>query len=57
MDSKDSQIIYVRCKRCNRPLNSNIAKQRGYGNHCWNIHNIEVKRKDNYLFDLPKGIK
>lgn len=57
MDSKDSQIIYVRCKRCNRPLNSNIAKQRGYGNHCWNIHNIEVKRRDNYLFDLPKGIK
>lgn len=57
MDIKESQIAYTRCKRCNRPLTNDIAKHRGYGNHCWHIHNSEVEHKQNYLFDLPKDNK
>ena len=57
MDIKESQIAYTSCKRCNRPLTNDIAKHRGYGNHCWHIHNLEVEHKQNYLFDLPKDSK
>ena len=35
--------IYLRCKRCNRPLKDNVSKNRGYGNKCWRIHNMEIK--------------
>jgi hypothetical protein len=57
MDMKESQMKYTRCKRCNRPLTNDVARQRGYGNHCWHLHNVEFERKQNHLFDLPKNIK
>lgn len=44
----------VRCKRCNRLLTNEVAKSRGYGNHCWMLHNKEIKYKQKYLFDLPE---
>lgn len=48
---------YKRCLRCNRILKSEKARQRGYGNHCWALYNIEVKKQRKSLFDIYKADK
>lgn len=44
---------YCRCLRCNRKLKSEEAKKRGYGEHCWKAHKLDVKDKQSHLF-VPK---
>lgn len=39
------EVLYSRCKRCNRPLKSVEARQRGYGNLCWQKHQNERTKK------------
>lgn len=43
---------YKRCLRCNRLLKTPIARQRGYGEHCWYLHKQELKRKKFKLFKI-----
>lgn len=48
--------IYIRCKRCNRLLKSEEARQRGYGEHCWQIH-LKDEHFKNTLFTVDKFYK
>lgn len=46
---------YEKCLRCNRILKSNKAKKRGYGDYCWHLHKLELKKRtksalEKYLF-------
>lgn len=43
---------YERCLKCNRPLKSELAKIRGYGAHCWKIHNIEITKKKVAIYEI-----
>ena len=43
--------LYTKCLRCGKPLTNYIARQRGYGNYCWLLHNIEIKQRTRNLFD------
>lgn len=45
---------YDKCLRCNRKLKSEINRQRGYGEICWQKLNIEKKGR---LFDVTKDNK
>lgn len=47
----EDQIRYIKCKRCNKPLKTLEARQRGYGDFCWKQHNIEVAKKQRTLID------
>lgn len=44
-------IVYHKCKRCNRALKTEKAKQRGFGDFCWKMHILEVNRTKKYLLD------
>ena len=55
----ETKVQYQRCQRCNRILKNDIAKERGYGNYCWKIHNLEVAKNkkhglDPYLYPTEK---
>ena len=43
----DKDIRYSRCKRCNRILKTELAKQRGYGEYCWRQYQKSVKNSKN----------
>lgn len=45
------KIIYQKCQRCNRVLKTTFAKERGFGNYCWKLHNIEIQKKRKNLLD------
>ena len=49
--------VYKRCKRCNRLLRSRLAKERGYGPHCWILHKKEEQKNTKTLFDLINDSK
>lgn len=44
--------LYGRCKRCNRPLKSKEAQQRGYGPHCWVLHKRSKELEQPVLFKI-----
>lgn len=49
---------YLRCKRCNRILKSEEAKERGYGKICWEKHLKESQQNlSNTLFDVNQDNK
>lgn len=55
----ETKVQYQRCQRCNRILKNDQAKERGYGNYCWKIHNLEVAKNkkhglDPYLYPVEK---
>lgn len=43
---------FLRCKRCNRKLKTELAQKRGYGDYCWKIHKQEEVKSARTLFDL-----
>ena len=47
-------IIFLRCKRCNRPLKDDISRKRGYGNKCWRLYHIELEaqKEQNTIFKI-----
>ena len=47
----DGNIVYNKCQRCNRVLKSEKAKQRGFGDYCWKLYNLEVKKAKPCLLD------
>jgi hypothetical protein len=44
--------LYGRCKRCNRPLKTQEAQQRGYGPHCWLMHKQTKELNKPFLFKV-----
>lgn len=48
--------IYTKCLRCGRALKTTESKNRGYGNYCWHIHNLDVKKSKHTLFDISKDV-
>lgn len=44
--------IYQKCQRCNRILKSDKAKERGYGDYCWKLHNMQIKQSKKTLLDM-----
>lgn len=48
---------FLKCKRCNRKLKTELAQKRGYGDYCWKIHQQEVKNSSRTLFDLVDSDK
>ena len=53
----DDNIVYNKCQRCNRVLKSEKAKQRGFGDYCWKLYNLEVKKAKPCLLDNFKPNK
>lgn len=47
----NKDIVYQKCQRCNRILKSDKAKKRGFGDHCWRLHNIDLKKHEIPLLD------
>lgn len=43
---------YIKCLRCNRVLKTAQAKKRGYGNHCWHLHQLEIEKNKKTMIDL-----
>lgn len=48
MDEK----LYDKCIRCNRKLKTLKAKQRGYGDYCYHLHLLELKKHKRNLFSM-----
>lgn len=46
-----NNIVYHKCQRCNRILKTEKARQRGYGDFCWKMHNLEQLKKKKNLLD------
>lgn len=51
MNINTGEHLYSRCKRCNKPLTTYKTKLRGYGDRCWHIYNMELKKNGNTLLD------
>lgn len=49
--------LYEKCLRCNRPLKSQKAKERGYGEHCWQVYNFTKKKTKPTIFDKYRFLK
>lgn len=46
---------YIRCKRCNRPLKTLEAQERGYGAFCYKQHLKENGKHQPNLFEDSRG--
>ena len=44
--------LFTKCLKCNRILKNKLAQERGYGNHCWKLHTIEVQRQSRNLLNI-----
>lgn len=42
--------VVSRCRRCNRILRTEDARQKGYGKFCWKLHQLEIRQRGD---DLP----
>ena len=49
---KEDNPEFCRCLKCNRKLKTDIAKKRGYGERCWQLHKLEMKHNHSYLFNV-----
>lgn len=47
---------YLRCKRCNRKLKTEEAQKRGYGQHCFQLHLLDLKKNKKDLIDIAEEI-
>lgn len=47
----ESNNIFHKCQRCNRVLKTEKARQRGFGDFCWRLHNLEIHQKRKNLLD------
>lgn len=45
---------YERCLRCHRKLKTVDAQKRGYGQHCFQLHLAELKRKSKTLLEIAE---
>lgn len=48
---------YSKCKRCNRKLKTEEAQKRGYGQHCFQLHLTEVKKRSKNLIDIAEEMQ
>lgn len=49
----NTEKLYSKCLRCNRPLKTEQAQRRGYGPFCWHLRNKELDKR-NRLFDYDE---
>lgn len=47
----NEKIIHVRCKKCNRILKTQRAKERGFGDYCWKQYVEQYKSTKESLLD------
>ncbi|WP_304393262.1 DUF6011 domain-containing protein [uncultured Clostridium sp.] len=48
---------YQKCKRCHRKLKTEEAQRRGYGQHCFQQHLLELKKNSKNLIDIAQELE
>ena len=51
---KENDSEFCRCLRCNRKLKTEEARKRGYGEHCWKEHKIDIQNNKSHLFVIKR---